>query len=112
MQVPLQVAFEGIEHSDAIEARVREEAAKLEEFHSRIVSARVVVARPQHRHHKGDIYHVRIHLVIPNAPDIAVSREPAARGAHEDVYVTIRDAFKAARRQLQDSPHERDGHAA
>ncbi len=111
MQVPLQVAFEGLPHSDAIEARIREEAGKLEQFYGRIVSARIVVARPQHRHHKGDTYHVRIHLVLPEAPDIAVSREPAATGAHEDVYVTIRDAFKAARRQLQDSPHKRNGHA-
>jgi ribosome-associated translation inhibitor RaiA len=112
MQVPLQVAFEGIQHSGAIEARVREEMAKLEQFHDRITSARVVVAKPQHRHHKGDIYHVRIHLMVPGSPDIAVSREPAATGAHEDVDVTIRDAFKAARRQLQDSTHKRDGHEA
>jgi ribosome-associated translation inhibitor RaiA len=102
MQVPLQITFEEIGHSDAIEARLREEADKLEQFYDRIISARVVVARPQHRHHKGDAYHIRIHLTLPDAADIAVSRDPAVTGAHEDVYVTIRDAFKAARRQLQD----------
>jgi len=110
MQAPLQVAFEGIQHSDAIEARIREQAEKLEQFFGRIISCRVVVARPQHRHHKGDIYHIRIHLVVPDAADIAVSHEPAVTGAHEDVYVTIRDAFKAARRQLQDLVRKRGGH--
>jgi cold shock CspA family protein/ribosome-associated translation inhibitor RaiA len=110
MQVPLQVAFEGIQHSDAIEARIREEAGKLEQFFGRVISARAVVARPQHRHHKGDIFHIRLHLVVPDAAEIVVSREPAATGAHEDVYVTIRDAFKAARRQLQDIVRKRDGH--
>ncbi len=110
MEVPLQIAFEGIQHSDAIEARIREEAGKLEQFFDRIVSARVVVARPQHRHHKGDIYQVRIHLVVPDCADVVVSREPAADGAHEDMYVTIRDAFKAARRQLQDIARKRDEH--
>jgi cold shock CspA family protein len=110
MQVPLHVSFEGIHHSDVIEARIREEADKLEEFFGRIISGRVVVARPQHRHHKGDIYHIRVHLVVPDAADIVVSREPAATGAHEDVYVTIRDAFKAARRQLQDIARKRGGH--
>jgi ribosome-associated translation inhibitor RaiA len=109
MQVPLQIAFEGMEHSDAVEARIRQEIGKLEEFSDRIVSARVAVAKPQHRHHKGDIYHVRIHLAVPGMPDIAVSREPAAPGAHEDVYVTIRDAFKIARRQLQDCVDKRSG---
>jgi cold shock CspA family protein/ribosome-associated translation inhibitor RaiA len=110
MEVPLKIAFEGIQHSGAIEARIREEAEKLEQFFERIVSARVVVARPQHRHHKGDIYHIRIHLVVPDAADIVISREPAVTGAHEDVYVTIRDAFKAARRQLQDIVRRREGH--
>ncbi|MGB7917202.1 MAG: HPF/RaiA family ribosome-associated protein [Rhodomicrobium sp.] len=110
MEVPLKIAFEGIQHSDAIEARIREEAGKLEQFFERIVSARVVVARPQHRHHKGDIYHIRVHLVVPDAADIVVSRESAATGAHEDVYVRIRDAFKAARRQLQDVVRKRGGH--
>ena len=107
MQTPLQVSFEGIGHSDAIEARVRDEADKLEQFYDRITSMRVVVARPQHRHTKGDTYQIRIHLTVPGAADIAISREPAVDGAHQDVYVTIRDAFNAARRQLQDIPRKR-----
>jgi cold shock CspA family protein/ribosome-associated translation inhibitor RaiA len=109
MQIPLQIAFEHIGHSDPIEARIREEAKKLEEFYERITSARVVVGRPQHRHHKGDLYGVRIHLSVPGGPDIVITREPAATGVHEDAFVTIRDAFKAARRQLQDRVRERQG---
>ncbi|RPI32250.1 MAG: ribosome-associated translation inhibitor RaiA, partial [Hyphomicrobiaceae bacterium] len=64
MQVPLQIAFEHIGHSDALEAAVRKEARKLERFHDRITSTRVVIARPQHRHHKGDTYCVRIHVAV------------------------------------------------
>jgi len=109
MQVPLQIAFEHIGPSDPIEARVREEAEKLEEFYERITSVRVVIGRPQHRHHKGDTFSVRIHLTVPGAADIVINRDPAATGAHEDAYVTIRDAFKAARRQLQDLVRERQG---
>ena len=109
MQVPLQVAFDGVQHSDAVEARIREEVEKLEQFNDKIVSARVVVTKPQRRHHKGDTFQVRIRLAVPDSPEIAVSREPAADGAHEDVYVTIRDAFKAARRQLQDVAEKRTG---
>lgn len=109
MQVPLEVTFLDIGHSDAIEARVRDEAAKLELFYDRITSMRVVVARPQHRHRTGDTYHLRIHMSVPGGADIDVSRDPAATGAHEDVYVTIRDAFKAARRQLQDLVRRRQG---
>lgn len=109
MQVPLQIHFEHIAHVDFIEERVRREAAKLERFCDRITSARVVVGRPQHRHHKGDTYALRIHLTVPGAADIAVSRDPAATGRHEDVQVTITDAFDEAQRQLQDLVRKRDG---
>ena len=110
MQTGLQITFEGIAHSDAVEARVREEAAKLEQLYERITSMRVVVARPQHRHHKGDTYQIRIHATVPGGVDLAISRDPGANGAHEDIYVTIRDAFRAARRQLQDVASRRHDH--
>lgn len=102
MQVPLQIVFENLERSEAVEARVREEIEKLTLFHDRLTSARVVIARPQHRRHRGDTFHVRIQVDVPGSAGVAVSREPSATGAHEDVYVAIRDAFSAARRQLQD----------
>jgi ribosome-associated translation inhibitor RaiA len=107
MQVPVQTVFEHVDHSDAIEAGVRKEAQRLERFYNRITSARVVIARPQHRHHKGDTYAVRIHLAVPGGEDVVVNRDPGATGRHEDVHVTIRDAFDAAGRQLQDIVRQR-----
>lgn len=107
MQIPVQVVFEHISPIDRIDERVREEAKKLEQFYDRITAARIVIGRPQHRHHKGDTYSVRLHFTVPGAGDIAVSRDPAATGRHEDVNVTISDAFSAARRQLQDIVRKR-----
>jgi len=107
MQTPLQTSFEGISHSDAITTRVEDEAAKLEQYYDRITSMRVVIARPQHRRQKGDEYEVRIHMTVPGAPDIAIGRDGASSGAHEDIKVAIRDAFKAAKRQLQDLAEKR-----
>jgi cold shock CspA family protein/ribosome-associated translation inhibitor RaiA len=110
MQTPLVIAFEGIGHSDAIEARIREEASKLEQFHERITSARVVVARTQHRHHHGDTFRIRIHVQAPGGVDIHVNRDPSVTGRHEDIQVTITDAFDAARRQLQDAIRKQKGY--
>ncbi len=109
MQVPLEIVFEDMDPSDAIDARLREEAGKLEQFSDRITSARIVVAKPHQRQEKGNTYRLRIHITIPGAADIIVNRDPGDRGAHEDVYVTIRDAFGAARRQLQDQSRKRQG---
>jgi ribosomal subunit interface protein len=102
MQVPLQIVFEHVEQSDAIEAAIRKEAQKLERFFDRITSARVVIDRPQHRHQRGDAYNIRIHISLPAGKHIDITRESAADSRHEDAYVTIRDAFDAAGRQLQD----------
>jgi hypothetical protein len=34
--------------------------------------------------------------------ELVVSRDPAEHDAYEDVYVAIRDAFDAAKRQVED----------
>lgn len=102
MQTPVQISFEHLEHSGAIEHRVREHLDKLEQFCGRLTSARVVVAREQRRHNKGDNYSVRLLLSVPGAEDIAITHTPEDTGRHEDIHVVISDAFAAARRQLQD----------
>lgn len=101
MQQPLQIAFHEMDHSDAIEARIRTEAEELERLCDRITTCRVTVEAPHPRRRKGNLYAVRI---VINVPDrlIAVGREHQRDHAHEDVYVAIRDAFDAAARQLDD----------
>jgi cold shock CspA family protein len=41
--------------------------------------------------------------------EIIADRHPAKHQAHEDVYVALRDAFNAARRQLEDYVRKRRG---
>jgi ribosomal subunit interface protein len=106
MQIPLQITFRDIEPSAAIEERIRQQVAKLEQFHSRISACRVVVEAHHRRHRKGKLYQVRIDLTVPGA-EVVVSRDAELDHAHEDVYVAIRDAFVAARRQIDDLAPER-----
>ncbi|KUO57011.1 MAG: 30S ribosomal protein S30 [Alphaproteobacteria bacterium BRH_c36] len=109
MQVPAQITFHNLDHSDVIEKRIAEEVSKLEQFYDRIISCRVIVERPQKRHQKGDTYAVRIFLEIPGGHDIVVNRDAGLDHTHEDAYVAIRDAFGSARRQLQDLVRIRQG---
>ena len=101
MDLPLQITWRGLTPSEAVEADIRDKAAKLEQFHDHIVSVRVVVERPHQHHQQGNLFHVSLDIKVPGK-EIAVGRGPAAHQAHEDAYVAIRDAFDAARRQLQD----------
>ena len=101
LQIPLQMTFHGMEPSPTIEARIREKAAKLEQFHDRIIGCKVVIEAPHRHHHKGKLYNVRIDISVPGK-DVFVGHSGPLNHAHEDVYVAIRDAFNAAGRQLED----------
>jgi ribosomal subunit interface protein len=108
MQVPLQITFRHMEPSDAVESRIRAEADKLEQFCENIMSCRVVIESPHEHHHQGKLFHVAIDLKVPGK-EIVVTRGHGKDHAHEDVYVTIRDAFNEMQRQLQDHARKQRG---
>lgn len=101
MKTPVQLTFHNIQSSIAVEEKISEYVAKLERLSDRIISCRVVVDAPHQNHHKGKLYHIQINLVVPNG-EIVVNRHPTDEPSHTDIYIAIRDAFDAAKRQLQD----------
>ena len=100
MATPVQITFRHIEPSPAVEARVRSLADHLHVFSDRIQSCRVVVDTPHRHHHQGKVFNVTVQVGLPGE-DVVVDMERPQRDGHEDVYVVIRDAFDAAKRQLQ-----------
>jgi hypothetical protein len=108
-----------MEPSPALEARIRQEIAKLERYFDRITSCRVVVESPHHHQQRGRSYHIGIVIVVPGS-EIAVTHDPPlrrtsaqgetgevekrdeAQPGHKDIYVCIRDSFDTARRRLED----------
>ena len=98
MQGPPEISYQGRERSAALDQRIREEVEKLETFHHRIASCRVVIGAPHRRHHQGNLYTIRVHMMLPGGAEVTVDRNPSAKHAHEDPYVVVRDAFMAARR--------------
>jgi ribosomal subunit interface protein len=96
MKIPMQITIRDVEHSEALEAHIRDKAVKLEEFFDHIMSCRVVVEMPHKHHHQGKQFNVRIDIGVPGN-EIVVNRDQS-----EDVYIALRDAFDAAKRQLED----------
>jgi ribosomal subunit interface protein len=102
MKLPLQITVRNVSISAAVEEDIREKAAKLDVYYDQIMGCRVVVEAPHRHSHQGISYNVRIDLTVPGA-ELVVKREP-----DEDIYVAVRDAFDAARRQLEDfARHQR-----
>jgi ribosomal subunit interface protein len=95
MQEP-QITYRGMPHSPAMDARIREHALKLEEFHPRITHCRVVVNEPHEHKNKGNLFEVRVDVHVPGREIVATNKR------HEDAYVAITQAFDVMYRQLED----------
>jgi ribosome-associated translation inhibitor RaiA/cold shock CspA family protein len=106
MQIPLEIVFRNMEPSPAVEGRIRSLAARLEKFSPHIIHCHVVVEAPHRHQHQGRLFDVALRITVPG-DEIAIQRADQPDQAHEDVYVALRDAFRAARRQLQDYERRR-----
>jgi ribosome-associated translation inhibitor RaiA len=100
----LQIQFLDMPRSDAIVARIRDRAEGLAKFSGEIQKCHVRIESPHGHHHKGKLYGTRIRLTVPGE-EIDVELQPA----EVDVYVSIRQAFDAARRRLEDYERRRQG---
>lgn len=103
MRTQLQVHFHGIDASPALEGSIREKASKLEQFHPNVTSCRVVVHRPHNHKQQGEQFIVSIDVSVPGGNIVA------NHARREDVHVALRDAFFAARRQLDEHAHRLRG---
>jgi ribosome-associated translation inhibitor RaiA len=126
MKIPVQVTFRNMSPSERLEALVRERASQLEGYYPGIMACRVVLDVPHRHHQAGNRCQVRIDLTVPD-DEIVVTREPSLHGTlrdlanpemtkatdiesiHTHAEVAVREAFDAARRQLQDYARKQRG---
>lgn len=108
METPVQVTFRDVSPQEAIERMCRHEAGKLERYHGRITSCHVLIALPHHHRHKGNLYRVRVDVVVPGA-EFVVDRTPTAHQSDEKLELAIRAAFDAMRRRLEDEVRRQRG---
>ena len=106
MNQPLQLSFRDCEESADIVESIHKHAARLDRFSPDIIGCSVLVEKPHRHHQKGALYHIRINLTVPGQ-EIVVQRDPAEHVEHADIFAAIRDAFDAAKRQLEDYTRER-----
>src|SRR5690606_39256761 len=118
MNLQLQITYRHIDATPALDRNIRSRVTRLSRYCPDIVGCRVAVEAPHRRHRKGRRYSVRIDITVPGA-ELVVGRHPERSPAHEELSVALRDAFRAARRELMDYARTRrrqikrrsDGHA-
>jgi ribosomal subunit interface protein len=108
MQVPLQITFHEVSHSDAMEERIKEAAAKLDQFVDDIISCRVAIEAHHRRQRSGNAYHIHITVTVPGT-ELVVSKEQGDRSGRADIYVAVRDGFDAMVRRLREHNRKKQG---
>ena len=104
MQLPVQITLREMAPSEALDTRIRAKAAKLAEFHSNITSCRVTVEESGKHHRQGRHFKVNVDVRVPG-------REFVANHDHdEDIYIALREAFAAVRRQIDEHVRVQQGH--
>ncbi len=101
MEIPLQITSRDIDLTDAIRAEINEKAAKLDKFYNRITRCKVVIESPRRHQHEGKLYSVHIYMTVPGT-ELIIKKE-----LDKDLYVALRDAFRDARRKLEDFAREK-----
>jgi cold shock CspA family protein len=111
MQTPPEIEFQGMAGSAQIENVIEKHIAELEQRWGRITACRVVLKGPGLRHRKGGLYDVHIRLALPDGREVNVERTPPADERYADLDFALNNAFKRARRQLQDKLRRTQGQA-
>lgn len=101
--------FKDVAASPAIQELIAGNVKKLEQRYGRITAGRIVVKGPGNRHQTGGLYDINIRLALPDGREVNIGRTPKADERHSDLPFAINDAFKRARRQLQDATRLMEG---
>ena len=102
MTTPLRITFQNTPSSDAIRGLIEEQVAHLEQFFGRMTACEVHFKLPDGNHRTGGLYEVTIHLKMPGGMTIDIDRTPGLDERFADPQFAVHDAFRRARRRLQD----------
>jgi cold shock CspA family protein len=109
METPIQIEFQGMEPVEHVRGAIAKHVSDLESRFGRVTACRVVLKAPGGHHHTGGHYEVHIHLALPDGREVNIARSPTADARQADVTFAVNDAFKRARRRLQDHVRRMQG---
>lgn len=109
MQTPVEIAFQGMDARPDARAAIDREVAALERLFGRITAGRVVLKAPGDHRRTGGLYEVTIHLTLPDGRSVKIDRTPQQDERYASLNFALNDAFKRARRQLQEQVQRLQG---
>ncbi len=102
METPAKIDFQGATLNPHVQQSVHQHIAALEKRFGRITACRIAVAAPSAHHRNGGQYEVAVHLALPDGREVNIDRTAEMDERFADPAFAVNDAFKRARRRLQD----------
>lgn len=109
METPLQIDFQGMDANPEVRGAIAKHVVQLEERFGRVTAGRVVLKAPGGHHRTGGLYEINVRLALPEGREVNIGHTPQNDERYADLDFALNDAFKRARRQLQDQVRKLQG---
>jgi cold shock CspA family protein len=109
MQTPLEIDFQGLTETPEIRAAIEKHVAQFEELWGRVTAGRVMLKAPSHHHREGGLYEIHVRLLLPDGREVNVEHTATADERRSDFSFALNNAFKRARRQLEEKARRTEG---
>ena len=94
MSLPVDISFQGIAHSKAIEEAVVNRAGHLKHIRGDLIRCRVSLALGAKHQHQGKPFDVHVQVFAPHQAHVS------SNASNEDPYVALQEAFAHVERML------------
>lgn len=109
MRVPLDISYQGMSRSEAVDELIRSDAAKLEKVCDNLISCRVGLGLDQKSSTSGNEYRLRIEMRVPPGHNLVVTNTPGGKEDNSDLPALIKSTFKTAHRRLRQQMEKQQG---
>ena len=97
----IEITYRDVDRTPFIDELIRENNTRLIRTYSHISSCRVSVERNQKHQRGGRPYRVRLDIKVPPGHELVVRKEQTGGDSRAELPSVIKEAFLAARRQLE-----------
>ena len=101
MSLPVDISFQGVAHSKAVEEAVIDRADRLTRIRGDLERCRVSLTVGAKHQHKGKPFDVHVHVFAPHQTQVS------SNTSHEDPYVALHEAFTHVERMLVEANGKR-----
>jgi hypothetical protein len=109
MDLPLEITYQGLDRTDALDRLIARQAQRLERFHPHITSCRVGISKPHRNKTNANPFRVRIRCTVPPGHELLAVLGQADSDPLLRLPAVVRGAFGVLERKLKVVAEKQNG---